>query len=127
MKLKKSLSLAELVMVIVIASIIMIPLSLIVSEALRRTFLPEHLTISTSLLEGELEKISNLRFDQVINQTGNYSGIFSRYSFNNSFYYVNPGDLNSPAANVTDFKRLTISISRAGFSDVKAVTLVTKN
>ena len=130
-RLKKGLTgftLVELVMAIVIAAIVLTPTSMVVYESLRNTFLPEHFTIASSLLQGEMERVSNLRFDNIINQgPTSYTGDFSEYSYQVFFYYVEPSDLNTESSVPTDYKRVQVSVFHSGFPTVMAVTLVTNN
>ncbi|NQT47144.1 MAG: type II secretion system protein [Candidatus Omnitrophica bacterium] len=124
----KGLTLIELVMAIVIAAIVLTPTSIVIVESVRNAFLPEHLTIASSLAEREIERVTNLRFSEVAADSNTYTGDFSDYSWDVDFYYVAGNDLNtsvSPA--VTGYKRVTITISRPGFPDVSAVTVLTDN
>jgi prepilin-type N-terminal cleavage/methylation domain-containing protein len=126
---KQGFTLIELIIVIAIAAVIITPLSIFLFEASTRTLFPEHYQIASSLLEGRLEEISGRRFNSVVNEgPTSFTGDFSRYSYQISFYYVDGSSLNSPSASpTTDYKRVLITVSRAGLPDVSAVTVVTNN
>jgi prepilin-type N-terminal cleavage/methylation domain-containing protein len=125
---KKGITLIELIMAIVIAAIILIPLSVVIVESVTHTIIPEHYTIASSLLEREMDRVSALRFSTVANEgPTSYAGSFSNYSRQVSFYYVNAGALNTQVVGPTGYKRVTITISRTGLPFVSAVTLVTDN
>ena len=84
--------------------------------------------MSSSLLESELERLVNLRFAEVINEGPiNYTGDFSNYSYEISFYYVAGNDLNTQSLTPTEYKRAEIRIFHLGFPTIKAVTLITNN
>lgn len=105
----KGLTLIELIITIVIAAIVLLPTSMVVVESVRHAHLPEYYTIASSLLEREVERVTNLRFGAVTNEgPTSYSGNFSNYSYQLSFYYVNAGDLNTQVTGPTDYKRVTI-------------------
>ena len=128
MKRRPGFSLIELVMAIVIAAIVLTPTSMVVYESLRNTFLPEHLTIASSLLDGQIERVSNLRFNDVNNEEPvSYTGDFSDYSYEVSFYYVEGNDLNTQSPTPTDYKRVLISVFHSGFPAITATTLVTNS
>lgn len=128
-------TLIELIMAIVIGSIILIPTSVVVVESLRNTFLPEYYTIASSLLEEKIEETTNLRFGAIPNDIVpiSFGGAFSDYSYQVTYYYVDgDGNLNSKVAEPgdpigTDYKRVEIAISRAGFPEVRSTTLATNN
>lgn len=131
---KKGLTLIELTIVIVIAAVILIPLSVIIVETVRNTVLPEHLEIASALLEGKVEEITNSRFSDIENmvggsgESGSFTGDLSYYSYTIAApYYVAASNLNTQVAGPTDYIRVQITISRTGFPDVMAVTLVTDN
>jgi prepilin-type N-terminal cleavage/methylation domain-containing protein len=117
-------TLVELVVAIVLGAIILIPTSVVVVEAMMKSVNPEYFTTASFLLEQELERVENLRFSEVANQGPTaYTGNFSTYSYQVSFYYVNPGALNTQVAGPTDYKRVTISIARLGLPSLSAVAL----
>lgn len=118
----------ELLMTIIIAAIIVIPTSVVIYESVCKTFLPEHFTIASSLLKSETERVTNLRFNDVTNEgPTSYTGDFSDYSYQVSFYYVRADNLNIQSPNPTDYKRIQITILHTGFPDVTAVTLVSNS
>ncbi|PIU40866.1 MAG: hypothetical protein COS99_08145 [Candidatus Omnitrophica bacterium CG07_land_8_20_14_0_80_42_15] len=125
----KGLTLIELIMTIVIASVILIPVSVVIIESVQNAFLPEHFIAVSSLLESELERVTNLRFSNVVNEgPTEYTGNFSDYSHQVSYYYVDSGNLNTLSASPsTNYKRIQITVSRPGFPSVEAVTLATNN
>ena len=124
---KKSFTLIELVITIVIASIVLVPTSLVVYESVINTFLPEYYTIASSLLEQEIERIQAKRFSEVLAETVNFTGNFSDYASTISFYYVTGAALNTESPSSTDYKRVKVVISRSGFPNIEGVTLVTDN
>ncbi len=127
-RLKRGFTLIELIMAVIISAVILIPVSAVVIESLLNTIHPEYFTIASFLLEREIERVSSLRFSEVADEGPiSYSGNFSSYAYQVSFYYVNAGSLNTQVAGPTDYKRVTVTISRAGFPSVSAVTLATDN
>lgn len=125
---KNGFTLIELIMTIVVGAIILIPTSVVLVESVTHTRMPEHYTTASALLDREIERVSDLRFSAVANEgPAAYGGNFSDYSRQVSFYYVNSGALNTQVAGPTDYKRITITISRSGFPSVSAVTLTTNN
>ena len=124
----KGLTLIELVIAIVIAAVILTPTSLVVYESLRNAFLPEYVTVASSLLEAEVERVTNLRFDEVVNEGPvSFPGNFSGYTYTVSYFYVAGNNLNTPWAIPTDYKRITVTVSRQGFAPLEAVTLAARN
>ena len=126
---RQSFTLIELIIVIIIGTVILIPTSVVVAKSLRNTFLPEHFTIASSLLEDRLEWVGNQRFNSVTDTgpTG-FSGNFSDYSYEITVNYVDSSDLNTSVdPTVTEYKRVQITILRSGFPDLSAITLVTNN
>jgi prepilin-type N-terminal cleavage/methylation domain-containing protein len=126
---QKGFTLIELIISITIAAIVVLPLSIFIMEVIARTIMPEYYQVAASLLEGELERVTNLRFTDITNEgPTNFTGNFNNYSYQVSFYYVNPGDLNtSVSPTVTDYKRVTITVSRTSFPNVSAVTVRANN
>ncbi len=123
----KGLTFIELIIVIIIGAVILVPLGAVVVQSVNKAFLPEHYTVSSGLLEGELERVSNLRFANVAAESGSFTGDFSNYSYDVSFYYVTGSDLITPSPTVTAYKRALVTISRSGFPSLSAVTLITDN
>ena len=78
---KKGFTLLELILSIAIVAIIVTPLSILISETVVNTFLPEYYQVASSLLEGELERVTNLRFGDFANDgPTNFTGNFSHYT-----------------------------------------------
>jgi len=125
----RAFTLIELMITIVIAAIIITPLTVLMMQVVTNSILPEHYQIATSLLEGEIEKVANLRFDSVIDEgPTSYAGDFAGYSYQVDAEYVNANALNtSVSPTATAYKKVSITISRTAFPDVSAVTLVTDN
>lgn len=129
---KSGVTLVELVVLIIVASIILLPLSAIITEAIRKTLVPEHYGIASRLAIREMEQVVSKNFgDIAIATTGpnNYTGNFSQYTYKIKVDYVNPGALNTPVLvpDNNDYKRIEITISRTGFEDISLVSLVTNN
>ncbi|MFC1703889.1 prepilin-type N-terminal cleavage/methylation domain-containing protein [Candidatus Omnitrophota bacterium] len=128
---RHGLTLIELIMAIVIAAIILTPTSLVIIESVRNAFLPEYFTIASSLLERELERLTNLRFtDPELDEgtkSGTFPGVFSNYTYNVEVTFVTEDFLVSTLPSGTDYKRVTIAISRPGFPNVQGVSLVTNH
>lgn len=125
---QRGLTLVELVMTIIIASVVLAPTSIITVASIRGARLPEHYAIASSLLEREIERVGNLRFSAVVNEGPTaYTGNFSSYSYQVSFSYVNSANLNVTVAGATDFKRATVTISSPGLPALSAVTIVTNH
>jgi hypothetical protein len=125
----KGFSFIVFLICIAIAAIILTPLSFVVFESVTNSLLPEYYQIASSLLEGEVERVTNMRFSQIddVAQTS-YAGGLSRYSYRIDAEYVASGDLNTIVSpTVTDYKRIEITVSCFGFPDVNAVTVVTNN
>ena len=124
----KGLTLIELILTIVVAGIVLMPTSFVVIESVRNTYVPEKYTIASSLLEREVERVSNLRFSAVVNEgPTSYTGSFSTCSYQVAWAYVNSGALNTTVISPTDYKRAVITVICSGFPGVSAVTLVTNN
>jgi prepilin-type N-terminal cleavage/methylation domain-containing protein len=124
------LTLIELIMVIIIAAVIAIPLGVLIFETAHNAILPEHLMAGSSLLEEHIEEVTNRRFSDLetlvgTGESGNCG--LGNYTYNINPYYVNAGALNTQVAGPTDYLRIEVTVSRAGFPDVSAVTLVTDN
>jgi len=124
---KKTFTLIELVMTMVIASIVLVPLSVVIYESVINTFLPEYYTIASTLLEQETERIQAKRFPEVLAETVSFTGSFSDYTSTVSFYYVTGAALNTESMISTDYKRVKVIISRSGFPSIEGITLVTDN
>jgi len=126
---KNSFTLIELILSITIATIILTPLSMVIVESVVNAFLPEHYETASALLGGELERVANLRFANVVDESStSFTGNFSQYSYQVDVDYVNGNALNtSVSPTVTAYKRAEITISHSGFPDVVAVTVVTDN
>lgn len=129
---QSGITIIELVILIVIIGIITPLLAVVITNAMRNTVLPEYYTTASSLAKMEIERVTNQRFSEIADDGPHYyTGSLSAYSYQISVDYVNDNDLNTPDPTLTDdtviYKRVEITIRRAGFSDVSVVTLATNN
>jgi len=126
---KNGFTLIELTLAVVISAIIIIPLAMVIAESAVNTLLPLHYQVASSLLEGELERVANLKFKDVDGEgPTSFTGDFSQYSYQVSYYYVDAGDLDTQSASpATAYKRAVITVGRPGFPSVSAVTIATDN
>lgn len=122
------ITIVELVIFIIIIGIIAAPLAVVIANAMRNTVIPEYYTIASALARREIERTTNKRFSAIADEgPTDYTGNFSAYSYQIAVDYVQPGALNTPVVGPTDYKRIKVTIRRAGFEDVGIVTLSTNN
>ena len=123
---KRGFTLIELVMAVVIAAIIFISLATVLSMALWHTVKPEYYTVAAGLAAGEIDRVTNQKFSNVTSEAATaFAGNFSDYNHQVGVDYVNGADLTQVSVPPTDYKRVTIIISKASFPNVIVVTLAT--
>lgn len=126
---QSGITIVELVILIVIIGIITPPLAVVITNAMKNTVLPEYYTTASSLAKMEIERVTNQRFLEILDDGPHYyTGSLSAYSYQITVDYVQPTALNIPEeVELTDYKKIEVTIRRAGFSDVSVVTLATNN
>lgn len=128
MRPKAGFTLIEVILTMVILSISLTSLSILVINVVRQNVLSQAQATSASLAEKETERLTNMRFSSVTTQaqTG-FPAPFSAYSYEVIVDYVNAGDLNTPVAGPTDYKRARIIVTNDISGAITLTTLVTND
>lgn len=123
---RKGFTLIEIIITIVVLSIAIGTLMTVSSSILSSSVTPEVLDRSSELAEQQLERISNLRFSQVVNEgPAPFTGNFTNYSYRIVVAPV-PASIADDAA-MARYKQVTITITQPGGSTVNLTTIVTSS
>lgn len=124
MNYKRSFTLIELVMTIVIVSIIAIPLALTVSRYIESTFESTDYTIAQQLARLEMEKVNNLPYGSIITSS------FLPYPANSSYDVIRTVNFaHGNATSQESTRRVVVEVRRAGSSTnlVRLITFISRN
>lgn len=125
----RGFTLIELIMAFIILTIGIIPLMFMIAQAAQKTAQPELLSVSTGLAENELERVTNLRFSQIVNEAPTAFGApFANYTHEVTVSRVPPcpcppGLADDPT--MAQYKQVTVRIHHQTQGDVTLTTIVT--
>ena len=120
---KRGFTLIELIMTIVVAAIVAVPLSLLLSQQIQSVFQSEDLTIMRQLARFEIEKVSNMNYANISSDSfSNYEGY--NYDLIRTVIYA-----QGTAENPESLKEITVEVSKSGSTEVltSLVTYIAKN
>lgn len=123
---KSGFTLIELVIAISVLSIAIGSSLLIFANVTNQTAMPEILNVSTGLAEQELERVTALRFSDIMNQSPtNFTGNFSSYSYEIQVTPVPLTLANDPA--MAEYKQTRIIIRHNTVGSVSLTTVISRN
>ncbi len=121
---QRGVTLVELIIAIVVLSIAVGVLFGVFANLLKMTVMPEVLDRSAELAEQQLERISALRFSQIVDEGPvNFSGNFSDYTYQIIVSAV-PDDLADDPS-MLDYKQVEIIVHHSVSEDISLKTVVT--
>ncbi len=121
---QKGFSLIEMVIAIIVLSIVVGTVLSVFADVMQSTVTPEIINVSTSLAEKEMERVSGLRFSDVVDEgPTSYTGNFSNYSYQVTVSAV-PVALASDAG-MAEYKQVQVTISHATAGSVSLRSVVT--
>ena len=124
----RGFTLVEMIMGITILSIAILALLLVVGQAAQKSAQPELLSTATHLAEGEMERVGNLRYSQIVNQApAAFAAPFADYTYEVTVSAVPPcpcppGLADDPAMN--QYKQVNVIIRHASQGGVTLTTIV---
>lgn len=125
-KSKKGFTLIEVILVMVILAISLPPLCILIVNVVRKNVLTQVQATATALAEGEMEKVTNMRFSGIATtaQTA-FSAPFTAYNYTITVDYVNASDLNTPVVpGPTNYKRVQVMVNNAISGNLTLTTLI---
>ncbi|MCX5715689.1 MAG: prepilin-type N-terminal cleavage/methylation domain-containing protein [Candidatus Omnitrophica bacterium] len=126
MQKNRGFTLIEVILSIIILGVILTPFSVLVSNVIRQNIYSQAQATAVSLAEGELERITNMRFAAVAAEaSAAFAAPFGAYTHAAAVDYVNAGALNTPVAGPTDYKRVQVSVNNTVSGTITLTTLVT--
>lgn len=126
MRKKRGFTLIEVIISIIILGVILTPFSAMVANIIRQNVYSQAQATAAALAEGELERVTNLRFSAVSAEApAAFSAPFSAYTHAVAVDYVASSDLNTPVVGATDYKRVQVSVNNAVSGTITLTTLVT--
>lgn len=119
-------TLIEVIIVILILGIALMPLGVLMVNALSKNTYPSAQITAAALAEGEMDRITNQKFSTVaaVGSTA-FSAPFAAYSYSVAVDYVDAGALNTPVVGPTNYKRVAVTVTSAASGNVTLVTLMT--
>ena len=121
---RKGFTLIETMIAIIVLAVCLTPFSILVVNVLQQNAYTQAQATSVALAEGEMERVTNLRFSSVANQVSTaFSAPFDNFSFQIAADYVNSGALNTAVAGPTDYKRVQVKVTNAILGVVTLTTL----
>ena len=135
---KRSFTLIEVVLTMAILGICLTPLCIMIVNVVQKNVLSQVQATAVSLAQGEMEKVTNLRFSNVNCEASSaFSNPFSAYSKQVFVDYVFAGALDasvgqpslcaSPGGTATDYKKVRVVISHPIIGSLTLATLVTRD
>ncbi len=135
---KRSFSLIEVIITISVLSICLTPLCIMIVNVVQKNVLSQVQATAVSLAQGEIERVSNLRFSSVNCEAQSaFSTPFSAYSRQVLVDYVNSGALNtslgqpslcaSAGGSTTNYKRVQMVITHPIIGSLTLITLLTND
>lgn len=123
---KRGFTLVEIVISIVILAVVLTPFTVLVATIVRKNIYSQAQATAVALAEGEIERLTNMRFSAVDDEaSAAFAAPFSAYTHTAAVDYVNAGDLNTPVAGPTNYKRVQITVDNSISGTITLTTLVT--
>ena len=116
-------TLIELIMAIVVVGIVVIPLSITLSEHIQSVFQSQDLTMADNLARFDLEQMNNTAYASIVSATiSGYQGY--AYDLTRTVSFV-----NGTAVSAESTKKVTLQVTKTGSAQVlvKLVTYITRN
>lgn len=124
---RKSFTLIQLVVEIVVLAVLIIPTALFLGELSANAAKTEANSIATSLsVQKAEETLANYNFDTVVGSSGNFSSPYQDYAYQVDVQYVDGenGNLDTGVAS-SEYKKVTIAVSHSKIPDVATELLFT--
>ena len=122
---KRGFTLIEVILSVVILAVVLTPFSLLVANVIRQNIYSQAQATAVSLAEGELDRITNMRFSAVDDEASvAFSAPFLAYTRAAAVDYVNADALDTPVAGPTNYKRAQVSVNNAISGTITLTTLV---
>lgn len=117
---KKSFTLVELIMTIVVVGIIALPISITLSRHIQSVFISQDYTVALNLARFEMEKVVNTAYASITGAS------FSNYQ---GYAYDLTTSVSETVSGSEAYKLITISVTKAGSATVLVTlkTYVVKN
>lgn len=122
---KKGFTIIETVIFIVVLGIVLAPFSILIVNVMAKNAYSQAWATSVAIAEGEMERVTNLRFQSVEGEIP--VALFTTTNYQVNVDYVNANDLNTPVAGPTDYKRVQIVVNNYIAGTVTLTTLVTND
>ena len=118
--------LMELILIIVVVSLCILPISGAIGQATQNSIFNEESVTKTNLAEQIMESMMNKTFTGCasISQTS-FPSPFTNYNYTVSVNYVNSSDLDTPVVSTTEYKRILVSVSDSHGNAMSLVGLKT--
>lgn len=115
----KGFTLIEAVLAVVLVASAFLSLSYLISNTTLFNINLDMSTTAIMLARGQMAEAMAKPYANVqeVAQT-NFGGDFSAYRYQIAVDYVNPGDLNTPVAGPTDYKRVVVTVTAVGWLGV---------
>jgi len=124
---ERAFTLIETIITMVILSIVLIPFSVLTTNVIAKNVRSQASVTAVALAEGEMERITALRFSAVVDQApSSFDAPFTVYTKEITVDYVNANALDTPVTGPTDYKRVQIRVS-SGLSDTITLTTLLTN
>lgn len=127
MKIKKGLTLAELIIAIIIISICALSIAVMYQEAIHGNFKVKAMTIATALEEEKAEEVLRLGYNGVNNSGPSYfPSPFNEYSFQVIVHYVQESNLDIPVDPIqTEYKNVEVRVMHNDIGTISLNSLLT--
>lgn len=123
---KKGFTLIELIIAIAVLSIAIGSLFLVLANLVNTSVLPQVLNVGAGLAEEQLERVTQLRYSDVVNQgPANFGGNFSSYSYRIQVAAVPAALANDPG--MANYKQVTVTVTHSTAGSVSATTVATNH
>lgn len=124
----RGFSLIETMLAVLIIGICVTPISILIINVMSQNIHTQALATAASLAEARLEDVLSMRFSAVNNTTpAVFTQPFGAYSWRVVSDYVDAGNLNSPVAGPTDYKRVQVIVNSSIAGEAGLVTLITRD
>jgi Tfp pilus assembly protein PilV len=123
---KKSFTIIEAVMSMIIIAITITPFAILVATVMaQQNGFSQAQATAVALAEGEMERVTSERFSLCVSEAAAaFSAPFAAYTKQIVVEYVNAGALDTSVAGPTDYKRIQVRVSNAMAGTNTLVTIL---
>ena len=120
----RGFTLIEAIIAVVVLGIAVGTLLQVMGHAIQATIRPDVMSTATHLAEGELERVTNLRYSQIVNAGPTaFAAPFSNYTYETRVSAVPVALANDPA--MAQYKQVEVIIAYPSMGGVTLTTMVT--